>query len=188
MRAFRCRRCQTELRPNARFCDVCGYASSSDTVPPNLEQCGRLGATVTGPTGSSHGHDGLGYSSDAARVSAPGCSTPTTNWQVPRRTDHASQGYTTPQRAAPWPAQVPLFPGLGVNQASPNRPNVAEVGVIGGAHQIPFASEFDQVQTLAYQPKVRSGGGGPPDSSGSSSDDESTPSSGVHGQASYHSA
>jgi len=43
--------------------------------------------------------------------------------------------------------------------------------VIGGAHQIPFASEFDQVQTLAYQPKVRSGRGGPPDSSGSSSDD-----------------
>ena len=79
MHAFRCRRCQTELRPNAKFCDVCGHASPSETAHPNLDQCSRLGATVTGPTGPSHRHDGFMYPIDAARVSAPGCSTPTTS-------------------------------------------------------------------------------------------------------------
>jgi hypothetical protein len=76
MHASRCRRCQTVPGPMARFCDICGFALS--------EAAGyRSDATVTGPTGSSHGQEvGRSFVQTgirASQASAPVCSPPTTS-------------------------------------------------------------------------------------------------------------
>ena len=72
MNALRCRRCQTVLRPMARFCDICGFALS--------EAAGyRSDATMTGPTGSSHGQDVGRTGIGASQAAAPANCTPTTS-------------------------------------------------------------------------------------------------------------